>query len=466
MVPGMAEFRSRVSVPFPLAEVFAWHQRPGALVRLCPPWNSSVASPPSDGLAVGSTATLRLHVPGTFGKVGVKWVAEHVALEPGRSFTDVMASGPLRSWRHHHAFEATDDGTATAITDTITFRGPIPGADPLLRPLVAKTLDANFAYRGRQLAADLEFHAQHPGPPKVIAIAGASGMIGTQLCALLSTGGHDVRRLVRRPARAADEITWDPSLGTIRVDDLADVDAVIHLGGRTIGGRFNTTNKQEMRSSRLDSTALLASAVADVAQSGHPVTFVCASAIGIYGARHGDEMLGEDATHGNDFLATLCADWERATAPAAEAGARVVNVRTGIVQSPAGGALGQQLPLFRLGLGGPLGNGQQWLSWISLDDIVGVFAHAALTESVNGPINAVAPNPVRGREYAQTLGAVLHRPARIPVPSLGPRLLLGRQGATELALASQRVDASALAASGYRFRHADLRSALAHVLGH
>lgn len=461
----MTTFTSRVTVAHPIGEVFAWHERPGAFIRLCPPWNSSIVSPSSDGLAIGSRATLRLDVPGTFGKLGLHWVAEHVAFDPGTSFTDVMASGPLRSWRHRHGFAEADAGQSTTITDTIEFRGPIPGLDVLQGPLIRKVLTNNFAYRERQLVADLAFHATHDGPRRVIAVAGASGMIGTQLCALLSTGGHQVRRLVRRVATSPDEISWDPAAGKLDADDLAAVDVIIHLGGRTIGGRFTEANKREMRTSRIESTNLLAGVVAELANQGRDISFVCGSAIGIYGADRGDEVLPEDGGSGDDFLAELCRDWEQATEVAADAGARVVNVRTGIVQSPRGGALGRQLPLFRVGVGGRLGSGKQWVSWISIDDIVGVFAHVALSDHISGPINAVAPEPVSGGTYASVLGSVLHRPALLPVPGFGPALLLGREGAKELALASQRVSADALVDSGYVFRHPTLEGALSHILG-
>ncbi len=461
----MTTFRSQVTVPHPIDEVFAWHERPGALVRLCPPWNSSIAAPSTDGVEVGSEATLRLDVPGTMGAIGIHWDAEHVELDPGRSFTDVMASGPLRRWRHQHDFEPANDGRATTITDSIEFSGPIPGLDAIQGPVIRSVLARNFAYRERQLLDDLAFHAAHSGQRQVIAVAGASGMIGTQLCALLSTGGHHVRRLVRRPAKAPDEISWDPAAGVLDPEDLADVDVVIHLGGRTIGGRFTAENKREMRDSRLDSTNLLAGVIADLAKGGRDITFVCASAIGIYGAHRGDDILDEASSSGDDFLARLCQDWEQSTVVAADAGARVVNVRTGIVQSPDGGALGQQLPLFRLGLGGRLGNGKQWVSWISIDDIVGVFAHAALRNDIFGPINAVAPEPVQGSTYASVLGKVLHRPALLPVPAFGPALLLGREGAKDMALASQRVSADVLIEKGYEFRQPTLEAALSHILG-
>lgn len=448
-----------------LPEVFEWHRRKGPLVRLWPPWSGRVLAEPSHGLDPGSRAILRLYIPGTFGLAGVEWVAEHVELDPPRFFCDVMAKGPLRSWRHEHSFSETGDGGATRIVDSIEYQLPVPGLVPVERLAVNRSLAQTFAYRTRQLRDDLDFHAAHPGERLTIAVAGASGTIGTQLCALLSTGGHRVRRLVRRQASSPDEITWDPVAGTIDRDALAEADVVIHLGGKTIGGRFDSSNKAAIYDSRIDSTVLLADAIADLVRAGRPMAFVCGSAIGVYGSDRGGELLDESAGSGDGFLARVCRDWEAATAPAAEAGARVVNVRTGVVQTPASGALAKQLPLFRVGLGGPLGSGDQWLSWISIDDIAGVFAHAALTPEISGPLNAAAPNPVTTVDYARTLGRVLRRPAILPVPGFGPKLLLGSEGAREVVSASQRVDPSRLVRSGYRFRQPVLAEALGHVLG-
>ncbi|HTN99483.1 MAG TPA: TIGR01777 family oxidoreductase [Microthrixaceae bacterium] len=473
----MGLFTSDETIDHPLSEVFSWHERPGALVRLWPPWSGRVVSEPSNGLQPGSRAVLRLFVPGTLGLVGVEWVAEHVDLEAPNYFSDVMVKGPMRSWLHQHRFSevaptsaaAGASSGATRILDEVNYELPIPGSIPGLsvveRRAVNQILGRTFEHRNRQLRDDLNFHAAHPGPRLTIAVSGASGTIGTQLCALLSTGGHRVRRLVRRPAMSRDEITWDPDSGTIDRDALVDVDVVIHLAGRTIGGRFNAKNKRAIYDSRVNSTVLLADAIADLVRSGHQMSFISGSAIGFYGADRGSELLDEDSGRGDGFLAELCRDWEEATGAAAEAGARVVNVRTGIVQTPRAGALAKQLPLFRMGVGGPLGSGSQWLSWISIDDIASVFAHAALTPSISGPLNAAAPDPVTASGYAQILARVLHRPALVPVPGFGPELLLGREGAHEVASASQRVDASLLTESGYKFRQPTLEGALEHVLG-
>lgn len=326
-------------------------------------------------------------------------------------------------------------------------------------------LRRNFAFRARQLGDDLDFHAGHAGPRLRIAISGASGLIGAQLCALLSTGGHDVLRLVRRLAVTEDEITWDPCNGKIDREALRATDVVIHLAGEPIGGRFTASNKSAILESRVHSTTLLAETLAELVGGGGPSTFVCASAIGFYGADRGQELLDETSDGGGGFLAEVCRSWEAATTVASQAGIRVVNVRTGVVQTPSGGALAKVLPLFRCGVGGRLGSGTQWLSWISIDDIVGLFAHAALTPTVSGPLDGVAPLPVTAAEYAKVLGRVLHRPSFLPVPSFGPKLLLGGEGAEELALASQRVDATKAVASGYEFRHPTLEVALRHVLG-
>ena len=275
----------------------------------------------------------------------------------------------------------------------------------------------------------------------------------------------EVRRLVRHLAQAPGEIGWDPAAGTLDVDDLADVDVVVHLGGRTIGGRFTPSNKREMRASS-DRQHRPCSRVLSPTRRTRPSHLVR--------VRLGHRLLrgrsgrraprrGEPQRRGLPRRALLGLGASHRSGRRSRA--RVANVRTGIVQSPAGGALARQFPLFRAGLGGRLGDGEQWVSWISIDDVVGVFAHAALTDDVVGPINAVAPEPVRGGPYAEVLGSVLHRPAVLPVPAFGPALLLGREGAAELALASQRVAADALVATGYEFRQPSLDVALRHVLG-
>jgi uncharacterized protein (TIGR01777 family) len=245
---------------------------------------------------------------------------------------------------------------------------------------------------------------------------------------------------------------------------LSGVDVVVHLAGASIAGRFTDGHKAAIRDSRIGPTRRLAE-VAAAAPDG-PRVFVSASAIGVYGFDRGDEVLTEESSRGDGFLADVVADWEAATAPASEAGLRVVTVRTGIVQSSAGGTLRLFRPLFATGLGGRVGDGQQWLSWIGLDDLLDVYYRALYDDRMNGPVNAVAPQPVRNVDYTRALARVLHRPALLPVPSFGPRLILGQQGSRELAEASQRVAAAKLDALGHRFRRSHVDDALAHELGH
>lgn len=297
-----------------------------------------------------------------------------------------------------------------------------------------------------------------------IAVTGSSGLIGSALVPLLRQHGHQVTRLVRRPAGDGD-ITWDPAAGTLDPASLSGVDAVVHLAGAGIGDRrWTDAYKAEILSSRVRSTDTLATAIAAIRADGTgPTVLLSGSAIGIYGA-HGDEQLDETSGIGTGFLADVCRDWEAATAPAEEAGVRVAHLRTGIVLSPAGGALKKQLPLFKAGLGGKFGKGDAWQSWISLDDELGAIV-ALLDAPVSGPVNLTAPNPVTGATFARTLGSVLKRPAVLPVPSFGPKLLLGAELANALLFTGQRVMPGVLTSAGFTFQHPTLEAALRSLLG-
>ncbi|MFF5793309.1 TIGR01777 family oxidoreductase [Paeniglutamicibacter sp. NPDC012692] len=495
----MAIFEYNTSLPFDRGTVFAWFERPGALPRLSAPFMGTIRQEPDHGLAVGSRAILDVAAPGTMGmgltaavatgartlglpgrvRAEIPWKAKHISLDRGHSFTDVMESGPLSRWEHQHFFsDITVDGKpGTLMRDVVEFELPALGRLPWNQPRLisekafTRELTQVFRYRERTLRADLKFHARYASRPLTVAVSGASGTIGTQLCGLLGGGGHRVKRLVRNrdAANGVDRIYWNPELGILNPEDLSDVDAVVNLAGHAIGGRFTEATKHKIMSSRVDGTSLLAKTLATLSRDGKQRTLLCASGIGIYGASpHGDSTalpLAEDAPAGNDFLAKVCLAWEEACAPAVEAGVRVVNFRTGLVQTPSGGVLQQLLPLYVLGLGGPLGD-EAWQSWVGIDDMAGIYVHALFTPDLSGPVNAVAPNPVQAKEYAQILGKVLRRPARLPVPKFGPRLLLGEEGASELAFADQRVSSGKLVASGYEFRHADLEAALRHTLGH
>jgi uncharacterized protein (TIGR01777 family) len=295
-----------------------------------------------------------------------------------------------------------------------------------------------------------------------IAVTGASGLIGSALSRRLKAAGHRVTPLVRRPA-GAGEISWDPDNGRLEPGQLEGMDAVIHLAGENVGARWTAARKRRIRGSRTTGTRLLAQAIARARR--RPGALVSASAIGIYGNR-GDEVLTENSPAGDarlDFLAEVGREWEAAAEPARASGVRVVHPRFGLVLSPHGGALKKMLLPFRLGLGGRLGSGTQWMSWISIDDVVGATLHVLLTESFSGPVNMVAPEPVRNRDFTVILGRVLSRPTPFAVPAAALRLVLGEM-ATSTLLASARVLPKRLLAAGYRFEHSDLETALRHVL--
>ncbi len=294
-----------------------------------------------------------------------------------------------------------------------------------------------------------------------IAVTGSGGMVGSALVPFLTADGHRVTRLVRRSA-LADDVLWDPAVGVRDVSQLEGVEAVVHLAGANIAaGRWTAARKEEIRKSRVEGTRRLCEGLAGLAS--RPRALVAASAIGIYGDR-GDEILSEDSPPGEDFLAGICREWEAATEPAAKAGVRVVWLRFGMILSPAGGALKKMLLPFKLGVGGRIGNGKQYVSWVAIDDAVGAIHHAICTKAVRGPVNVVSPTPVTNGEFSRILARVLLRPAILPVPAFGARLAFGEL-ADALLLASQRVRPERLQSSGYRFRFPDLEDALRHVLG-
>jgi uncharacterized protein (TIGR01777 family) len=294
-----------------------------------------------------------------------------------------------------------------------------------------------------------------------ILITGASGLIGQALTKQLNASGHTTVAAVRREPRRNDEVQWNPATGEMSPSAFDGVDAVVHLAGAGIGDkRWTDSYKIEILQSRTLGTALLADTMASLATK--PSVFLSGSAIGIYGQRD-DTELGEDATIGSGFLADVCRDWEAASTSASAAGIRTVLLRTGIVLSPKGGALKKQLPLFKLGLGGKFGNGKQWQSWISITDEVNAIIHL-LTSNLSGAVNLTAPNAVTNSEFTRVLAGVVSRPAILPIPSFGPKLLLGGELANALLFTGQRVVPNALIADGFKFAHPTLDVALRALL--
>jgi uncharacterized protein (TIGR01777 family) len=429
-------------VPAAVDELFAWYSRPGSFHRLLPPWLPiRMVSEPS----FPEDRRVRLRLPG-----GVRWETELEEWTPPNRFVERLVSLPV-PWHHTHEFRAESQNT-TLVVDTV--RTPLPSS----------VLRQPFRFRHRQLADDLKTQAVMRAlmpKPATVAITGSSGLVGSALCSLLSTAGNRVIHLVRRAPRNTSERRWDPAAP--EQDLLSGVDAVVHLAGASVGGRFTPGHKRAIRESRIGPTENLARLMRSMAQPPH--VFVVASAIGYYGADAGDHWLDETSPPGSDFLAQVVVDWEAASAQAEEGGIRVVRVRTGIVQSTRGGVLRLLRPLVATGVAGKLGSGNQWMSWIDLDDLTDIYFRALGDPRVSGPVNAVAPDPVTNEQYVHTLASIMRRPAKLTVPTLGPRLLLGSEGANQLAFASQRVRPATLGALQHQFRRPDLERSLRHQLG-
>ena len=454
----MPVFERRSTMPVPVDDLAAWHTRAGAFDRLRAPWQHVRVLVRGGGAAPGARTVLSVGM----GPLHTRWVSQVTEYEPGRRFVDVQASGPFSRWRHTHLFEGLDDGTSR-LEDRVEYDLPLGAAGDRLGGVpVRRALERLFRFRHRRTADDLQRHAAYRDKPRLtVAITGASGLIGSELAAFLTSGGHRVIKLVRRPPVAADEVFWDPERSALVADRLAGVDAVVHLAGHSINsGRWTPTVKEEILNSRLAGTGLIARTVAQL--DPKPV-LISQSAIGYYGNRAA-EGLDEAATRGTDYLAGVAAAWEAATQPAQNAGARVVTLRTGIVLSGQGGALARMLPVYRLGIGGIIAGGHQWMSWVAMEDWLGIVLDLLYDAGAEGPVNAVSPHPVTNHEFIRTLAKVLRRPSLIPVTAAQVRLMFGEMG-EHLLLDSQRVLPTRLQAKGFEFRYPALEEALRAELG-
>lgn len=447
----------------PPAEVFAWHERPGAFERLAPPWRKIEILGRSGGIRDGATVSLRTKI----GPVWVRWEVEHRDYVEGVQFRDVQLRGPFEGWEHLHRFEPMDRGRGCMMTDEVSYQLPFGRLGQWIGgPFVHAELTRVFNYRLSVTAADMECASRYISVrPMTFLIAGATGLLGRALTAFLRTQGHTVIRLVRRPTQAADEVFWEPAKRRLDANAVRGVDGIINLSGAGVAdGRWSPERRDAILRSRVDSTRTLVEAIAAVkSERQRPFVFISASATGFYGDRK-DDVLDETATRGNGFLADVCEAWEREAMAAEALGVRVVRLRTGVVLTPAGGALAKLLPVFRLGLGGRLGAGKRWMSWISLDDVVGAIYHAVLDRRCDGAVNVVAPEAVTNAEFTRTLGRVLRRPTVLPVPPCVLRTALGEL-AEETVLASARVLPVKLQEAGYVFRHGNLEDGLRHLLG-
>lgn len=455
----MARFLKRTLLPVSAEAAYDWHARPGALERLSPPFVATRVLRKTGGIEPGSE--VELSVP--LGPFRTRWVARHGAARPGVEFCDEQVSGPFRRWRHVHRFEARS-ASECVLEDAIEFE--LPGGflgRAIGEPMARRQIERTFTFRHQITASDLRRHAQaSPAMPLRIVVSGASGLVGSALLPFLSTAGHTPVKLVRPPKTSGkDAVLWDPSKSQIDRAALEGADAVVHLAGENIAARrWSPAVKAEIERSRVQSTKLLAETIASLERP--PKVFVCASAIGFYGER-GDEVLDESSRAGTGFLADVCQKWESAAQPAAARGIRTVHLRFGVILSGRGGALAKMLTPFKLGAGGRVGSGRQWMSWVALEDVIGSILFA-VTQPVSGPANVVSPNPVTNAEFTKVLGKVLSRPTIFPMPAPIVRIAFGELG-DALLLGSQRVLPKALQRGGFRFLYPDLEAALRFELG-
>ena len=453
-------YKSITKVNANRSDVFEWFERRGSFRRLMPPWEIAEEVRADETLQNGAKRIFRFPL----GPVKMTWVAEHLGYQPPEKFEDVMVKGPFKSWHHKHYFEDREDGHCYVIDD-VEYKLPMGLAGRLVAGRsIKKRLDRMFQARSQRLVCDIEQHEMHRDKSrKRILIAGASGLIGKQLVAFLDTGGHDIWRLVRhQPNSKNQEIFWNPKDGLLNPKLIEGFDVVIHLGGAGIGDkRWSKSRMNIIESSRIESTTLLAKTLAKL--SSKPELFMVASAIGWYGDR-GDEILTEESESGTGYLPDVCTAWELSAAAAKNAGIRTIHLRTGVVLDATGGALAKMLLPAKLGMGGPIGRGRQWLSWISMDDEIYAIHHLLMTLGTEGVYNLVSPNPVIQKQFAKELGRVLRRPAFIPTPPFGVWMLFGKMGIS-LTTESQRVDPNRLLNSGYTFQHQKLEEALRDTLG-
>ncbi len=456
----MLKFVKTSLFPVPVDELFDWHAREGAFTRLNPPWEPVEVVSAEGGIRDGARVHIKVPI---LGPCKISWRLGHKDYIDHRQFRDYQVQGPFKSWEHTHSFKNISTSSAE-LTDDISFSLPVPFFGDLFGGwIVKKKLTKLFEYRHHVTKNDLQVIQKYrdalPAGQRIL-LTGASGLVGTTLGAFLSCAGHSVFSLVRHTPRNTSEIFWNPKHGELNKDSIEGFDFIIHLAGENIAQRWTKDKKRRILESRTLGTTLLYNTIAKLSKK--PKAVLQASAIGYYGNR-GDKVCDEQTELGTGFLADVCKEWERPTHILVENGVRSVLMRFGIVLSPVGGALQKMLLPFRLGLGGHVGDGKPYMSWILIDDLCYALYHCMAEQTIEGAVNITAPEPVTNRDFSKTLASVLKRPAIFPVPAFILKLLFG-QMADETILSSTRVIPKKLLDSGFTFTFPDLRKALSHIL--
>ncbi|MBM9519551.1 TIGR01777 family oxidoreductase [Desulforhopalus vacuolatus] len=447
--------------PCSAQELYDWHSREGALERLLPPWEKVEVLEKSGGVEAGARVHLRFH-SGPFKLFPLEFHALHLENNPGHSFHDIQQRGPFSSWSHQHFFSESGDGCR--LEDRVEYRLPLQRImiGPLRRT-IQHSLDRMFRHREEQLRNDILLHQRCSGRPLRILISGAGGVLGRELLPLLTTGGHEVWRLVRHRANPARrEIRWDIDNNDLDLSGAPLFDGVIHLAGEYIGlHRWTEKKKRRVLESRVRGTRLLVERLGCLQQ--RPPVFISASATGCYG---NCGAISADETHpfGADFISRVCHDWEKEALAAEAAGMRTVMMRFGVGLTPKGGALQRIADASFCGCIRALGKGDQILSWVSIDDMAASLLHALTCPGLSGPVNVVAPKPVSNREFLRTFARVTGRPLLFPLPAPLLRMTFGEL-ADEMLLSGCRVSCEKLVESGFTFRHPELESALRAMYG-
>lgn len=430
---------------------------------MVPPWQR-VRILAHGGIQKGQRSVLKMKIPFTpFWKKWVAEIIEHQEDEAEYLFSDLARKSPFSYWKHTHRITPENENSCI-LEDEVHFKLPLSDlTHRFFEHKMRQSLERAFTYRHQILANDLALQERYPSEPKKIAIAGASGLIGKELTIFLQSAGHEVIRFVRQPnTKSKSEIYLHPDLGIAQPKQLEGIDAVINLAGENVGGgRWTDARKQRIYESRINTTTHLVNALEKLERQ--PEVFISASAVGYYG-ENTHRPFTETSARGEGFLSSVCHDWESVTMRAQHQGIRVVHPRFGVVLSTKGGALKKLLLPFRLGLGGRMGSGKQYMSWISLDDAVGALYHILQNNVVSGPINIVVPQAVTNAEFTKTLIKVLKRPLFFPLPAKVIRLLFGEMG-EETILKSQNVKPERLENQSFHFTYPRLKNALMHLLG-
>ncbi|MCP3871775.1 MAG: TIGR01777 family protein [Desulfobacteraceae bacterium] len=439
-------------------KLFSWHARNGAISRLTPPWAPlKMIWRKGEGIKKGVKVRFQIRVF----NIPMIWEAEHIDYNENKEFKDIQIKGPFSKWEHTHRF-LKDGEQSSIMEDTVEFKLPFGFLSRPFYGFAKKEFDRMFSYRHKVLKYDLEHHANN-GKKKRILISGSSGTIGSILVPFLKTCGHEVIRLVRKKTDLLkDELFWDPYSGELDLEKAGPIDAVINLNGIDISrGRWTEPQKKRIIDSRILPTQLLVKKMKSIDHK--PEVFISSSAIGFYGERE-NSKLSETTGMGNRFISKVCKQWEDASMDAQTAGIRTVQLRTGIVLTPSGGALARMEPAFKIGCGVKLSHGRQYMSWISMEDVLSGILFVLNNNTLSGPVNMTAPNPVTNIEFSNTLASVFSKKVRFMMPKLFVRLLWGQMG-EETLLASARVLPEKLLKNGFKFQHETLFLALKHMIG-